>query len=458
MSIPPHLGEHDIRLQESLSVYRSLCRRHVKSAFNRNLQEWLSERDVEQELERIKSLANQLMDQQNVVAAATMLSTLVITVLEDNYFHPRVTLQLSTFLSECVKDLGECLRVESANASVRKDILRALLSLTKFYVEEEYYASYKEMYTIVLSYATSEEMHDCAQWVREQGLPGGKFAEEYQGFLLDLEADTLDDEIFLQRARELGNAKRIVQRLLICGRVEEATQEAVLLAKHDYEMEEIASLFCTHGYQPETERLMLERLKQGQSERLQTWLREYYRCAGKNEQALKVAVQLFTQRPSLLDYAAVRYLAETLGCWEQVKPELQGALSGSQQETSLLIEIALDDKQIDRALELLGGEQSSRTSAGSHRNAVSSTVLYIATVSEDVQPRRSLEIYQRYITQLLAYRERKEYCEACRFLLKVRHLYESIDARSEWQGYISEMKMINGRLPAFLEELRNVHL
>ena len=454
MSIPPQLGEHDIRFQESLSVYRSLCRRHVKIAFNRNLQEWLSERDVEQELERIKSLANQLMDQQNVAAAATVLSTLVMTVLEEDYFHSHVTLRLSEFLAKCVEDLGECLRVERANVSVRKDILYALVALTRFYVEQEYYTSYEEMYTIVLSDATSEEMHDCAQRIREQGLPGGRFAKEYQGFLLDLEADTLDDEIFFQRASELGEAKRIVQRLLMRGHIEKAIQEAVLLAKHDYEMEEITSLFCTHGYEPETERLILERLKQEKSERLQAWLREYYRNTGKNEQALEVAVQLFTQRPSLLDYAAVRYLAETLGCWEQVKPRLQAALSGSQQETSLLIEMALDDKQIGRALELLEGEQSSSTSAGSHR----STELSIATVCEDVQPRQALKIYQRHIIQLLEYRERKGYREACRFVLKVRHLYESIDARSEWQQYISELKKINSRLPAFLEELRDVHL
>jgi uncharacterized Zn finger protein len=444
--------------EESLSVYASLCRRRVKAAFHRNLQEWLSEADVKQELESIKSLANQLMGQQNIAAVATMLSTQVMTILEDDYFHPDVTHQLSTFLSECVKDLGECLRIERANASVRKDILQALLTLTTFYVEKEYYTSYEEMYTIILSYATSEEMHACARWLREHGLPDGRFAKKYQGFLLDLEADTLADEVFFQRARELGEAKRIVQRLLMRGRVEEAIQEAVLLVKHDYEMEEMASLFHTHGYEPETERLILERLKQGNSEHLQTWLREFYRTAGKTAQALEVAVQLFATRPSFSDYTAARFLAETLRCWEQVKPGLQAALSGSPQETSLLIEMALDDKDIDRALELRGGGQLSQTVARSQTNTVSSTELYIATVAEDIQPHRALEIYQRYITQLLAHRERKEYREACRFLLKVRHLYERTDALREWQQYISELKMSNSRLPAFLEELRNLHL
>lgn len=404
--------------QESLSVYRSLCRRLVKAAFNRNLQEWLSEMDVKQELERIKSLADQLIGQQNLAAAATMLSTLVMTILEDDYFHPDVTRQLSTFLSECVKDLGECLRLERASAFVRKDILQALLTLTAFYVENEYYASYEEMYPIILNYATAEEMHTCAQWIGERGLPGGRFAEQYQGFLLDLEADTLADKVFFQRARELREAKRIVQRLLMRGRVEEAIQEAVLLAKHDYEMEEMASLFRTHGHEPEIERLILERLKQGNSEHLQRWLREYYRTSGKNAQALEVAIQLFTTRPSFLDYAAVRSLAETLRCWEQVKPGLQAVLSGSLQEMPLLIEMALDDKDIDRALEFLEGGQPSRTTARPQTNTVSSTELYIATVAEDIQPHRALEIYQRRITELLAYRERKGYREACRFCSK----------------------------------------
>jgi uncharacterized Zn finger protein len=450
------LADGAVSSQESLSLYRALCRRRVKAAFNRNLQEWLSETDVKQELESIKSLATQLMGQQNVAAAAVMLSTLVMTILEDDYFHLHFTHQLSMFLSACVKDLGECLRIERTNAAVRNDILQALMTLTAFYVEKEYYASYEEMYTIILGYATSEEMHACARWIRERGRPGGRFAEEYQGFLLDLEADTLADEVFFQRARDVGGTKRIVQRLLIRGHVEEAIREAVMLSKRDDEMVVIASLFRTHGYERETERLILERLKQGESEHLQTWLREYYRNSGKDEQALEVAVQLFAKRPSFMEYTAVRCLAETLRCWEQVKPGLQAVLRGSQQETALLIEMALDDKHIDRALELLGGEHSTRTSARPHANTVWSTELYIATVAEDIQPDLALEIYQRYITQLLAYRQRKEYREACRFVLKVRHVYERIDARSEWQEYISELRMINSGLPAFLEELRNV--
>ena len=67
---------------------------------------------------------------------------------------------------------------------------------------------------------------------------------------------------------------------------------------------------------------------------------------------LEVTGTLFQTQPFLRHYQELRDLARQLGRWETLRPEVLAFLEQAQ-NTALLIQIALDEGDIDRALELL---------------------------------------------------------------------------------------------------------
>lgn len=90
----------------------------------------------------------------------------------------------------------------------------------------------------MLHHATTDEQRAVAGWVREAlaTLPEEKYStwrrEQYGGFLLELEADALDDYAFLQICRETGRIGDLVDRKLHLGRLDPAVEEAQRASDH----------------------------------------------------------------------------------------------------------------------------------------------------------------------------------------------------------------------------------
>lgn len=55
-------------------------------------------------------------------------------------------------------------------------------------------------------------------------------------------------------------------------------------------------------------------------------------------------------------------------------------------------------------------------------------------------------------------RERKYYQEACKYLAKMRALYEKLGETEAWMSYITDLREKNRNLRALKEELANVGL
>src|SRR5262249_28449471 len=144
--------------------------------------------------------------------------------------------------------------------------------------------------------------------------------QAYGSFLLDLEADTLDDESFLQICRETGRVTDLVDRLLELGRRDEAVAEAA--HREDPPPVQPAHPFRQHGHGEVAERWMAERAGSTQAISVLAWLKKRYLARGDQAAALELAETIFLKRPDPEEYQEIRALAWPLGQWEKLRPKL----------------------------------------------------------------------------------------------------------------------------------------
>src|SRR5260370_7645124 len=126
----------------------------------------------------------------------------------------------------------------------------------------------------------------------------------------------------------------------------------------------------------------------------------------------------------------MRELAMQLGTWETERRELL-ALLDTKEQTYVLAEVALDEGQVEKALELLKVTRSHNQSRGygqahNYDDRHYHIALKAAGAAEEIQPHASIEIYQQYVDHLIARRGRGNYDAACTFLVKTPALYENL--------------------------------
>jgi hypothetical protein len=138
-------------------------------------------------------------------------------------------------------------------------------------------------------------------------------------------------------------------------------------------------------------------------------------------------------------------VARQLEQWESLRPNLLAELE-SREKWSDLVEIALDETDIPRALELLP-----KIRWGQYD-------LRVAQAAEAAYPQDSIRIYCRHIEQLIAARGRENYRTAAQLLVKVKNLYQKLDEQDTWQQYLIHIRLDNSNLPALQDELNKASL
>jgi len=123
--------------------------------------------------------------------------------------------------------LGICL-ANATDAKLREQILRSMFDIWKWDTKMGGYGAADSIPEPLFEYSNPEEKAMVAQWVRDN-MPSsapnriGDWAlRHYGGFLLQLEADTLDDESFIEACRQTKRHGELIERLLSLKRVEEA--------------------------------------------------------------------------------------------------------------------------------------------------------------------------------------------------------------------------------------------
>ncbi len=442
--------------------------RQVETVFRRSGYEWGAESEIAGELLNIKAVGDGFLQQKDYANAVTVYEAIMKGFLEDVTSYSDEGGDLRSVINDCVEDLRTCLEDVHDDKALREKVIQILFAIFRADVDAGGIGLSDEVPTILLEETTAEERRMIAGWVRKE-ISGktdwsSRFRDQWYGrFLLNLEADTLDDEAFLRICRETGRIHDLVDRLLALGRVDEATREAE--QGSDYDLLTLANIFVEHGHESVAERLIQERSKRSDDTRLLEWLKNYYKTRKNYTAALECAEALFCKHPnlaSLTAYHEMRDLASQLGRWDAVRQRLLDFLSQSQ-NTSLLIQIALDEGDLDKALELLKAQQKhAQGYQGMYGYRYSpgygSIALEVAKAAEEKRPREAIEIYQKYAERLIDQRGRENYQTASNYLKRVRELYGRLGENEEWTKYITGLRERNKSLRALKEELAAARL
>jgi uncharacterized Zn finger protein len=319
---------------------------------------------------------------------------------------------------------------------------------------------------ILIKYTTPDERLSIAKWLRKTfnlhvDWHKKHISEnDYDEFLLGIEADTLDDETFLRVCREAESYNYLIERLLKLGRREEALEAAALV--DDYYILDIADTLIEYGHEDDAVHMIDERAgKASYNTDLLEWLKKYYLEKGEGTDALEIALRIFREHPfsaTIAHYQEIRQLARQVDRWDAIRPDLLTFLKEGH-NTHLQIEIALNEGQIELALELLQSVRQTKEPRNGPYDAGSFDVgLAVAKAAEKGYPQEAIEIYQAYVETRIQWRGRENYATASQYLITIRKLYQAMGKKDVWQTYVMDLRQKNSKLPALRDEMAKAKL
>ena len=168
------------------------------------------------------------------------------------------------------------------------------------------------------------------------------------------------------------------------------------------------------------------------------------------------------QQSSLKRYQELRVLSGRLNRWEELRRELLAFLEQTK-NTSLLIQIALDEGDIDQALQRLQWTAKKDGYGYTYSDrygyyGYSDVAFEVARAAEEIRLHAAIELYRQFAERLIAMRDRKRYELACTYLVKVRALYEKLGEGEAWRSYVTALREQTRNLRALKEELANAGL
>lgn len=443
--------------QSNRPVDPKVYQRQVAAAFRHAAYEWGAEHDSATQLSATVEIGDGFLAQGEVANAAAVYQAVAAGVTAHYAEFSDESGALGEVIQNAVDGLGSCLEAtDLADADLREQLLNALFEVYHFDVDFGGVGLGDAAPGLILTHASAPEKEQVAQWVRaaSQRRTGNEWSDNYHrqvygGFLLDLTADQLDDEAYLQLCRETHRLNDLVERLLELKRVEEAAQEVARAS--DYELLRLADLFTRHKQDELVERLMRDRARTTKDLRVFEWLMKRGEQQGDAAGALEWARKLFDLQPSLVQYETLKKLALLLGTWQSLYDELLDALR-RQKNFALLTQIYLEEKQIGAALASVEQMQAS------HPYFHSDLRLQVATQAEATHPREALRIYLSAAEQIIKARNRGRYAQAVQYLVHVRNLYQRLDDSVRWGNYLRQLKEDTKALRAFKEELAKAGL
>jgi uncharacterized Zn finger protein len=428
----------------------------VTKAINRGLG-WDEAAGVVGDLETLRELAETYAEAQDIPNAEIAYRVLIETTLDNYDAMYDEEGEAGSFVNECIQGLGACLEEES-DPIRRERILRTLLDCTLWDTKQGGIGVGEGGINFILEQATPQERQLAAGWARTALNKSGGVWEHNAlgGILLNLEADFIDDEMYLKICRESGRIHDLVDRLLEMGRTDDAELEAS--SASDYDLLGLANLFVQHGHAEIAERLMRARIPSTTDRRLLEWLKDYLGKAGNLEEALSLAEKLFWQRPSTSGYADVRQIATSIQQWDEIRKKILTQL-GEQNQFGLLTEIYISEKAIDQALEIF--EQylqfSKRGFTGWWWDS-SSLRVKLAEAAEDTHPYDSIHLYLLEAEHFIGMRNRGSYATAAGYLAQIKHIYTRLGEVEIWKMEIERIRSEYRRLPALMDEIGKAKL
>lgn len=428
---------------------------------------WGSEARAAGPLYEIVRVADEYVRQQDYADAATLYEIIVRETIAnyDTFQWHAEEGNLDEVVGDCIVGLGTYLHEEKRDVAMRQRIIKTLREVYELDVSLENEEPVMSRHTpaILTRYTTREEREQLAQWMRHKFKLRIDWHKDDVSdiwgdtlLLLGLEADTLDDETFLRVCRESESYAYLVERLLTLGRVDEAIDAA--RQAEDDDIVEIADILVEHGDERHAEQLLEERVPNTPNTGLLTWLKKHYEVAKNTSGILDMSLRLFQTRyrATIEQYREIRQLAQSLNQWDTVRSDVFDYLRASK-NISLPIEIALDEGQVEQAVNLLKAQTEDKST--SPYGAMESRVgIMVARAAETMYPQDAIEIYQRFVEMLIEQRGRENYRVASQYLINIRKLYTKMKQVAQWKEYISQLNETYRKLPALKDEMSKAKL
>jgi uncharacterized Zn finger protein len=177
------------------------------------------------------------------------------------------------------------------------------------------------------------------------------------------------------------------------------------------------------------------------------WLSQFHRTHGNPELALQMDYEEFQARPSFPSYLELRKFAQSLGTWDTLRSKIIQQLEQSKQ-TIVLIDIAVEEGDGDRALQLLRSDPRSQFTRAEA----------VAKAIESTRPQDSIALYNQLANHFIEQRQRGAYQSAAGYLKRVKALHEATRTEEDWRSTIQQIRTKYARLPALQDELNKAGL
>ncbi len=459
LTMPPLPGHKSVPID--MEEYRD----QVDEAFQHASHQWDAVYGISHDLYQVTATAARFAQQRDYANAAVIYEVVALGTLSHYLSYHDEDGALGRVVQACVEGLGVCLESEREDKALREQILEAIFAVYRFDIDHGGFGLTRDIPPEFLQDTTPEEKHLIAQWVRtalaelqENKQESDWRLNRYGSLLLALEADLLSDEEFLRIGRQTKSIQEVVTRLLELGQPDEAVQDAS--QAHGWQLLKLADLFVQYGQDVTVESMMYEKAQQEMYSITAEWLKNHYLAKNKLAAALEMAQLIFHKRPWFAEYQKMREISMEQGNWEAVRQEALTFLETTK-NISTLVEAALDEGDIERALQLLKatkllGPEGYQWQYDYARSP--DVALKAAERAEEIYPSASIDLYQQHVERLIAGRGRSNYQVACSYLVKIRSLYEKLDETEQWTIYIAWLRKRHSRLSSLKEELVSVGL
>ncbi|MEM1349610.1 MAG: SWIM zinc finger family protein [Myxococcota bacterium] len=345
----------------------------------------------------------------------------------------------------------ETLDDEGAPRATRHDVLRVLAMLSMTDGED---LAAKEAERLMLARGLEEERRELAMHVRQmlrarRGVSPGAPVDSW--LLLELEERVLDVETYLARCRGLGRTDAVVARLLALGRVDDALDTLAEAAPEQFMG--LARAFEEHGHGGAVEEMVRERYAASGDLELLEWMQQRYDARGEARLAMATAQARFWRQPTLDLYKQMRQRIDTSE-WALVRPSLLAGLE-ERNAWALLVRIAIDEDDVERAADLLDDARASGHPLGT---SWAQLQLEIADAARESRPRTAIALYQSIAEALIEKRSASAFKEAAQVLVRAFLVARELGESAQWAVYMEELGDRYGRFQSLHEALYAVGL
>jgi len=442
--------------EENKPINIKAIRQQVQRAFRDIDYEWGYTEEIKRDLNPLLKLAAGYLSRGDAENSALIYMTVVEAILgNENAAMGDEESRLLGVSYDCAEALGNCLSSINDKKN-RLEILQVLFSVHQWdTIKLGGVGAADCVPEILVEKTTPDERIEIAKWTRELMPKGDSWSNGYHRevlgkLLLDLEADTLDDEAYLKICRQTGRLNDLVERLSILNRTREA--EDAVRGAEDYPLFKTLEIFIQHKQADLAEKLVTERLEpvgKEVDERLIEWLSERYKQRGDLAGSLKLEERLFWKYPNLERYKKLHKLAKQLSRWDALRTQIVMELE-KKKDFNFLINLYLYEKEVGNALTAL---EKLPERWGNHELHIE-----VAQAAKKQYPQEALRIFAKETERFINYRDRGNYAQAALCLREVRDIHRQVNDIPAWSKTIADIRERYKRLPALQDELNQLKL